>query len=427
MSVAPFLMLGAGAAGFWGLMAGKGEVRTHDVKERAWVVRTITATFEALQPSMQLYGEIVAGKKVDLRTLAAGEITKVGKALKEGASVKKGDELIFIDRFEYEAALEEAKARFAEARARLDEIKAKTGLEESALRWASEQLALAQSDYERALKLKKIRAVAQNVVDTRKFTLSQRAQAVELRRDNLKIQKAKSAQQEAVIARLELGIRRARRNLENTVLKAPFGGYIARVNAQKGRFVGVNDTIATLIARNVIDVRFTLSDKQYGRILAAEDRVIGRKVDVLWRLGGKPLEYKGIVDRVGAEISAATGGVYVYARIMGDEVQLRALRPGAFVEILMNDRSYDRVARLPESALYGSDTVYVVKDKRLQSRRVNVVGNSGLDVLVRGELAPGDEVLITRLAQAGRGLLVDVQNGDTKISLNKPEEQHKKP
>ncbi len=427
MSVAPFLMLGAGAAGFWGLMAGKGEVKTHGVKERAWVVMTMPAAFDTLQPVMQLYGEIVAGKKVDLRTLAAGEIVSVGKALKEGASVKKGDTLIFIDRFEYEAALDEARASLDEARARLDEIKARTGLEESALRWAGEQLALAQSDYQRALKLNKIRAVAQNVVDTRKFTLSQRAQAVELRRDNLKIQKARAAQQEAVIARLELGVRRARRNLENTVLKAPFDGYVARVNAQKGRFVGVNDAIATLIARDAIDVRFTLSDKQYGRILAADDEVIGRGVDVLWRLGGRPLEYKGIVDRVGAEISAGTGGVYVYARISGNKEQLRALRPGAFVEVSMNDRSYDRVVRLPESALYGSDTVYVVKEARLQPRIVNVVGNSGLDVLVRGELVPGDEVLTTRLAQAGKGLLVDVQNGGTKISLNTPAEQQKKP
>ncbi len=411
MSVMPLVMLGAGALGFWGLTVTKSAVKPHTAKERAWVVRTMPVSFQTLQPGLQLYGEIVAGKKVDLRTLAAGEIIAVGKALKEGASVKAGEELIRIDTFDYLAARDEARARLAEARARLLEIRAKTNLEESALKWAREQLELARDDYERAVKLKKIRAVAQNVVDTRKLALSQRAQAVQLRRDNLQIQNARADQQEAVIRRLELGVRRAEKNLANTVLKAPFDGYISNANAEKGRFVGVNDAIATLIARDVIDVRFTLSDRQYGRILGAEGTVLGRRVKVLWRVGGKPLEYSGIVDRVGAQISASTGGVYVYARIQGDARQLRALRPGAFVEITMKDRSFNEVVSLPESALYGSDTLYVVADKRLAPRKVQVVGNSGPAVLVRGDLEPGDKVLTTRLAQAGEGLLVDVQPG----------------
>ena len=420
MSIMPLVMLGAGILGFWGLMATKSAVKPHSAPERAWVVKTRPVAFTTSQPDLQLYGEIIAGKKVDLRTLAAGEVVAVGSRFKEGASVKAGEELIRIDTFDYIAARDEARARLAEARARLAEIKAKTHLEESALKWAREQLELARNDYERALKLKSIRAVAQNVVDTRKLAVSQRAQAVQLRRDNLQIQKARAGQQDAVIKRLELGVRRAVRNLENTVLKAPFDGYIAKTNAQKGRFVGVNDAIATLIARDSIDVRFTLSDKQYGRILAAEGTVLGRKVKVTWRVGGKPLEYDGVVDRVGAQILASTGGVYVYAHVTGEARQLRALRPGAFVEVRMKDRSFDKVATLPETALYGSGLLYVVEGKRLAPRKVSVVGNSGPAVLVRGDLKPGEKVLITRLAQAGDGLLVDVQNDAGKKPRKSP-------
>ncbi|HHK75262.1 MAG TPA: efflux RND transporter periplasmic adaptor subunit [Rhizobiales bacterium] len=409
MAIMPIVMLGAGILGFWGLMATKSAVKPHSAPERAWVVQTKPVSFTTSQPDLQLYGEIVAARKVDLRTLAAGEIVEVGKDFKEGASVSAGEELIRIDRFDYLAARDEARARLSEARARRLEILAKAHLEESALKWAREQLEIARSDYERAVKLKGIRAVAQNVVDTRKLALSQRAQAVQLRRDNLQIQKARAEQQDAVIKRLELGVRRAIRNLENTVLKAPFDGYLAKINAEKGRFVGVNDAIATLIARDSIDVRFTLSDRQYGRILAAEGTVLGRRIKVLWRVGGKPLEYDGVIDRVGAQISASTGGVYVYAHITGGKDQLRALRPGAFVEVSMKDRSFDRVIALPESALYGSGTLYVVDDRRLVSRKVSVVGNSGPAVLVRGNLKKGEHVLITRLAQAGDGLLVDVQ------------------
>jgi RND family efflux transporter MFP subunit len=216
-------------------------------------------------------------------------------------------------------------------------------------------------------------------------------------------------QQKAIVARLEWVLKRAERNLANTVLKAPFAGFVTSVNAQIGRHVGINDRIATLIDRGQMDVRFSLSDRQYARLLQAEGKLFGRPVTVRWQTDAAPLEFHGIVDRVGAEISAATGGVSVMARLNVSASGHAALRPGAFVDVLMKDRLYKNVAAIPESALFERDTVYVIRDKRLKARKVRIIGYDDARVLVRGDLAADEQLLVTHLNQAGNDLLVAVQ------------------
>jgi hypothetical protein len=67
------------------------------------------------------------------------------------------------------------------------------------------------------------------------------------------------------------------------------------------------------------------------------------------------------------------------------------------------------VARLPESALYDADTVYVIVDGRLERRGVELVARVGNDVLLRGGIRDGDQVAVTRFAEIGPGQKVEVR------------------
>ncbi|MCY4038504.1 MAG: efflux transporter periplasmic adaptor subunit, partial [Hyphomicrobiales bacterium] len=64
--------------------------------------------------------------------------------------------------------------------------------------------------------------------------------------------------------------------------------------------------------------------------------------------------------------------------------------------------------RVPQSALYEDDTVYVVANERLSGRKVDVIGADGSFVLLRGNLAGGDAILTSRLLQAGEGVKVRI-------------------
>jgi multidrug efflux pump subunit AcrA (membrane-fusion protein) len=131
---------------------------------------------------------------------------------------------------------------------------------------------------------------------------------------------------------------------------------------------------------------------------------------VLWRVGGRTLKYTATIERVGAEISAASGGVEAFARLetRGTETPLR---PGAFVEVRLPDTRYTQVALLPETALFDGDTIYAIVDGRLEPRKVEVATRTPEGILVSGNLAEGDQVLVTRFNEAGPGVRVDIQSG----------------
>ena len=166
--------------------------------------------------------------------------------------------------------------------------------------------------------------------------------------------------------------------------------------------------LGRLIEAGNLEARIHISDAAYGRVLDSEGGLAGRAAKVIWRAGDGGAVYDAVVDRVGARIDAATGGVSVYARVIIDAAET-PLRPGAFVEVWLPDRLYPAVARLPESALFGDATVYVVADDRLVSRRVEVAGRDGNHVLLRGALSDGDRVVITRFAEIGPGVAVEVR------------------
>ena len=73
--------------------------------------------------------------------------------------------------------------------------------------------------------------------------------------------------------------------------------------------------MATLIDQSWVEVKLTLSDAQFGRIMRTSDGVIGRPLEVRWQAGGEPFIYEAEIVRIGARIASSSGGVNVYARI----------------------------------------------------------------------------------------------------------------
>jgi len=198
------------------------------------------------------------------------------------------------------------------------------------------------------------------------------------------------------------------RNLADTLLVAPFDAYVSNVAAQAGRYLSRNDTVAELTDIAGLEVKFSIADAEFARITQADTTVLNRKLTVRWRGGGVVMERGATLVRIGAAISASTGGVDVYARL-DKEGANTVFRPGAFVEISLPDRAYPNSARLPESTLYGGNQVFVAVDGRLEARVVTVVGASGDDLFVTGDFKPGEAVMTTRLSQAGDGVKVEIR------------------
>jgi RND family efflux transporter MFP subunit len=368
-------------------------------------IEAVTAAPAVERPRIHLFGQIEAARSVELRPAVAGEVMSVSPSLRAGSRVEKGEMLFTIDRFNYEGQLTEARANLAQTEAAIAQARARIAAEQEQLAFADSQLQLAKADLARARQLAESGALTTKQVEDRELIVSQREQATSTRRNNLLIEQANLEQQLATRARLDWGVRQAERNLENTVVVAPFSGVVSSSTVEVGRIVSANDVAVALYDDTALEARFTLTDAQYGRVAIDDDPLIGRRVDLIWAVGGIDYEYRAEVVRIGAEVASARGGVDVFARLTDSDAEVQ-IRPGAFVEVSLPDRRYENGYRLPETAIYDGSAVYVIKDGSLARRDVRVAAYDGPDVIVTEGLSPGETVMTTRLSRIENGLKV---------------------
>lgn len=399
------LVLGIGFLATMRLVNTKPEVEKRPVFPTVYTVETLVAEAEDHQPIITLYGEVLAGRSVDLRSLVSGEITSISPKLRSGGNVKKGEKLLQIDRFTYEGQLREARANVAETAAKIDEANARLRLEESRLERAREQFEFAQNDLERIEQLRTRGTATQKQVEDRKLILSQRAQTVEQSEINIVAEKAKIAQLKASEERLAWKIEQSERDIKNTELVAPFDATIRSSTAEIGKLVNVNDVLVSMYEVDSLEARFVLTDERFGRLQSEQNGVVGRKLDLIWNVGGIDYTFPARIDRIGAEIASTRGGVELFAVIEKPENGLH-LRPGAFVEIRLPDKTYANHFKMPDSAIYNGNTAYVKVDGKLEERKVNISAYDGDTVLVSNGIENGDEVLVTRISEISTGLRV---------------------
>ncbi len=370
-----------------------------------YTVDTIPIKVGDFQPKMVVYGEVQAAKSVELRSLVEGKITQVNPKLQVGGKVDEGEILFQVDKFDYETAVGGAKSNATETKARIAENEAMIAIEEARITSLKEQLVLAQSDLDRIKLLQSRGSATPRSVEERELIVSQRSQALQQSELNLAVEKARIEQLKAVLARFQRGIQQAKRDLKDTAFVSPMSGVIRENNAAVGRLIGSNDMIISMYRDDLLEARFTLTDQRFGRIQSDETGLIGRAVEVIWVVGGEEFRYPATIDRIGAQITSDRGGVEVIARIDGN-LENGLLRPGAFVEVIVPDKAFRKNYKVPETALYDNTTVYVDVDGKLQSRKVKVLARDGDAIIIDGELADGDKVLVTRIAEISDDLNV---------------------
>ena len=339
------------------LRATKDEPVMLVIEEKSWPVSVIEAQYDDVNPTLALFGEVITSRRSELRALVGGQVIEVGENFKEGAVVKKGELLLKIDDFEYRNSVIEETAK----------------------------LEVMNRDFERADELFKQGSISEQF------------------RDNALLEKT---QQELVLSESE-------KDLRDTELFAPFDGVINDVQATLGKQVSTfNDKIGEIIDIKNMEVRFSISKAQYGRLLEDESAIVGRAIEMKWTVGQRDLIFDAYISRVGAEITSNTGGVNIFANIELDNDQETPLRPGAFVRLRMPDKTYKSVISIPETAVYEDEYIYIIKDQRLKKAVIVISGYDQSNVLIKPAeelmIQNGDLIVTNQLREAGEGVKVDI-------------------
>lgn len=402
--IAIAIVFGAGVV-MQSMLSDKAPPNQRPVREQVFTVQTAIASPENHQPRISLFGNIVAGNILDLRTELGGPLTYVNPEVRSGAVVAAGTILAKIDPFDFEITLEETQSDLQDANAKLSEAEARIAAETSALANARSQLELAERDLERAEELVTRGSVTRQTLDQRQQALLQRKASADAAEATLRIEETKLLQQQTQIERLSLQQRRAERDLSRTSLIAPVNAVVETEAITPGQIVTANQSVVQLLDLSAFEVKFTLSDDQYGRLTSQAGALLGSELDVIWKTGQRQDKYTALIDRTAPQISTDLGGVTLFARL-ANLPETTDLRPGAFVEISLPDRVYENAIRLPEAAVYDEQRIYLIQDGRLKSIPVEVLTYTGNDVLLRADIATDTKVLATRIAEVGEGLRV---------------------
>jgi membrane fusion protein, multidrug efflux system len=313
--------------------------------------------------------QTAASRAVEIRARVQGVVTE--RTFSEGSRVKAGDLLFRIDPRPYQASLDAATARVAEARARVDESD----------RAVARKRQLVESE-----------AIARRELD-----------------DALTDQALMAAQ----LARSEAELAEARLDLEYTCVTAPFDGRIGKAFREPGSMVDAN-TNSLLVELSRVDpiyVSFHVSERdilETETALKRGDLALDTDVEHL-RLAielvdGTRYEHDGTINFRSVSIDPKTGTAEVRAEFPNPEERLL---PGQFVRVKWLGWTRKQALSVPQRAVMlngATAMVYVVgDDDTVEARPVTVARWQNDDWLIESGLESGERVVVDGLMKVRPG------------------------
>lgn len=356
---------------------------------------------------------------VDVRARVAGVLEKV--LYNEGTEVTQGQTLFTLQRAEYEAALETAKAQLAKAQADLTRAKDTSIVDRfrAQLDQRKADLEKAKRDVARYMPLAEARAIPQQDLDTAQSQEKVAVAGVEVAeaglRDSQLAQRTQVELSEAAVLSAKAAIIQADLNLGYTTITAPIGGIIGKIQVDAGNLVGKNEPtlLATISAVNPIYVEFPVGEADYLKLssqLQLDKQ--GRGQDTERRLemylaDNSLFPHKGRMIFVGRAFDVKTGTIPVQAEFPNPS---RAVRPGQFARVRAVVERRPNAIVVPQLAVQeqqGAKIVMVVEaEDKVALRPVTLDERVGDLYIVAKGLKAGERVIVEGMQKVRPGMQV---------------------
>ena len=294
----------------------------------------------------------------------AGRVIAVSPSWRDGAPFKQGEELLRLDDADYLSALATAEANAADA---------------------AMQVRMEQARADQAMR------------DWKKLASGNPESDLVTRAPQLKAAHARVAATNAAVAK-------AKRDLERTVLRAPFDGRILRTLTNLGSYAAPGAALAEFYATDKFQVKLPLPLDDFTLLDSAADSPVTLSATA----GTRSISIKATLVRSAAEIDRASRTLPVTVEFSPGTEPDPLIAPGLYVNASLQGRPLKNVVRIPRRALLAGDRVAVSSaDHHLSFRPVTIARTTRDDVLLSSGLKPGELVLTTSLAVITEGMAVN--------------------
>jgi len=401
--VLPILVMLIAAAVYFSLVNGKTKRDKPALTEKVWQIEVITAKKQALSPSITLYGRIESPEQLKAAAPGGGIVEKV--FVRNGASVKQGQQLVTMDRRDFAASLLQAEADLRDIDNQIAELKIRYQSNLASLDTERELLGLADAEVQRLVKLKEQNLSADTQINSARSESGRRRLAVTSRRLDVDSYPAKLEILRARRDRARAELDQARLTMTRSEVRAPFDAIISKVEVAAGDRVSLGQMLISMFPINNLEIRaqHAVNYIKSGQRAIADGQNLDASLPDREELGRFP------ILRLAGEAEAT--GIDIYFEIGSVPGQLR---PGELLPLSLKLPLQSEVYAVPYQAIYGNSRIYQVDEDRLQAVDVRSIGQAKaadgqILVLIRSDdIESGDLIAITHLPNAVSGLKVNI-------------------
>lgn len=323
------------------------------------------------------YGVVKPKYETTIVAQVNGEIVELSDTFVRGGLVKKGQLLARIDPNDYQAALIDAQANMASARAALE------------------------------------KEVAQGKVAEREWN-----QITDTSPTELSLRKPQLAQELARVKSAQAAVLRAERNLQRTEIKAPYDAMINSRNIGLGSFVGVGNEVGKLLGTAIAEVRLPIADNELQFLI---DQGHQAKVNLTGSFSGKEIQWPAEIARSEGVIDDKSRMSYLVAEIkdpyhlQNDSKQNSTpLRFGSYVQAKILGIEIANASIVPRYLVVNDRLAILDNESKLHYAKIDIVRHQDGNVVVSNGLLDGDKLIVSALDYPVDGMKLALASDEEK-------------
>jgi hypothetical protein len=384
---------------------------------RARLIDVEQVAFGRQRTVVHAMGTVCPARSVELHPRVGGEVIEVASEFLPGGRFRKDERLLRIDPEDYALAVEQRELALKQAQ---------LAAEQCALAIEQKQSTVARTEGELKLEIGQ-QAIARRDFELFGETVSDGEKELVLRQPQMQtvqaaaqaaraaLKEAEAVRKAAETAAEEAGsaLRRAKLDIERTVIQAPFNAVVRTRGVDLGATVTTATPLATLVGTDEYwaEVAVPQDQLKWVRIPQAKGEP-GSAVRVYNEAAWGADRFRaGRVLRLAGDLEEQGRMARLLVSIDDPLAQAEANRGqpvlliGSYVRVEIDGLEIESAASVSRSLLRDGDRIWVMgPDDRLQIRPVTIAFRSRDDVLVTGGLEPSDRLVVTDLAAPVEGM-----------------------
>jgi len=357
--IVPIAILATGILLFVGFSAMKKPPEEKAKVDNTPIVAVEQVTVAPMTLTVDSYGIVKPKYETELVAQVSGQIVELSPTFVRGGFVSKGQLLARIDPNDYNAALIDAEADMASARAALEKERA--------------QGQVAEREWKR-------------ITNTSPTELS--------------LRKPQLAQELARVKSAQASVLRAKRNLERTEIRAPYDAMIDSRNIGLGSFVGTGNMLGKLLGTDIAEVRLPVADNQLqfliGNGVNSQVQLKGSfaGVDTLWQ--AQIARSEGVIDNKSRMSYLVAEINDPYSLNVKDDAK-SPLRFGSYVNAEIIGLELSQATLIPRYLVNDGRVAILDNESKLHYATIDIVRQEGANVVVDNGLINGDQLIVSAL------------------------------